>query len=335
MDKLVEETVADGRWFPLRFDAQKQELHFAFIPVEIHREIAFLKDVKVAPQDVRVVPRSLVRRITLEASKLHLILHSGLGGSTILARALSQPGVSTSLQEPPILTDVITFGLREPSRESRDLLDEVTCLLSRPISGETVVCKMNSVSNGLSASIAAIHPGSQLICLQTPLEEMLTSFVSRGSEGRLAARKLLVGIRNARMLPLQLSESELIEHTDLQLCALAWLSMRKAMLDAAAKFGPQRVASITSRQLFEDRPNTLRAVAKHFGLDLDADERLRSGLFDRHAKTGEPFNAQRRAERVAEMLLVHRQEIEPIVSWTRKVADASEIAWELPYHLLG
>ena len=58
------------------------------------------------------------------------------------------------------------------------------------------------------------------------------------------------------------------------------------------------------------------------------------GIFDRHAKTGEPFSAVRRAERIAETLRVHGQEIGPVVNWTKKVAEATGIAWDLPYPLL-
>ena len=63
---------------------------------------------------------------------LHVILHSGLGGSTLLARALAQPGVVTTLKEPPILTDMVAFGLRNPEAQARGLLRLASALLSRP-----------------------------------------------------------------------------------------------------------------------------------------------------------------------------------------------------------
>ena len=336
VDDLAKSTVADARWFPLRFNVQTREFHFAFIPAEVHREIAFLKDVKPGPADMRALPWSAVSSASIRGLELHLILHSGLGGSTLLARALGQPGVAAALQEPPILTDAIAFGLFNSSAESKVLLDDVTRLLSRPLSaGEATLCKMNSISNGLGASMAAVHSGSQILCLQTQLEEMLASFASRGIEGRIAGRKLLIGIRNSRMLPLELSEKELAEHTDLQLTALSWLSMRKAMLDAAARFGPERVRSIRSERLIEDPGTALAAISRHLRLNLDVDKCLASGIFDRHAKTGEPFSAKRRTERIAETLRVHGEEIEPTVNWTRKVAKATGIAWDLPYPLLG
>ena len=154
VDDLARSTVADARWFPLRFNVQTREFHFAFIPAEVHREIAFLKDVKPGPADMRALPWSAVSSASIRGLELHLILHSGLGGSTLLARALGQPGVAAALQEPPILTDAIAFGLFNSSAESKVLLDDVTRLLSRPLSaGEATLCKMNSISNGLGASM--------------------------------------------------------------------------------------------------------------------------------------------------------------------------------------
>jgi hypothetical protein len=329
------EVAADPRWFPLRFEVETQKVHFAFVPAETHRHTAFLTELSPSPAETRVLPRSTLGEIRIREPRLHLILHSGLGGSTLLARAVSQAGVATVLQEPPILTDVIAYALKNSHGDSKALLDDVTRWLSRPLSpGEAVVCKMNSIGNGLCIPMAALDPGSQILCLETPLEEMLTSFASRGSEGRAAARKLLIGLRNARMFPLDLSDKDLNQLTDLQLCALAWLSMRKLMADAAARFGPDRFGTITSHQLLHDTADTLEAVGRHFRLTLDVQGQLASGIFDRHAKTGERFNAKKRAERVARTLRAHQQEIRDVVSWAAKVADQAEIAHDLPYPLL-
>ena len=240
------------------------------------------------------------------------------------------------MQEPPILTDVIAHGLRRSTEKNAALLDDVTRLLSRPYPGdEVVVCKVSHIGNGLAVPMAQMHPQSRLLCLDTPLEEMLCSYAAHGAEGRRAARKLLIGIKNSRMLGVALPEEKYPEYIDLQFAALSWLSMRKMMLDAAEQCGGQKVRSIASGQLIEAPRETLTAVASHFGLKLDVEERLASGVFDRHAKTGEPFDPRRRAERTAERLRVHREEIEPVVEWTRKVADSIGVSWDLPYPLLA
>lgn len=332
---LLRETIGDPRWFPLRFNRHTDAVEFAFVPVETHASVTFLADLKIPQAQTRAVLRPDIARVGVESGPLHLILHSGLGGSTLLARALAQPGVVTTFKEPPILTDVVAYGLANSAREARELLGHVTSLLSRPFAaGEARVCKMSSVGNGLVGDMAARNPASRILRLQTPLDHMLASMASRGIDGRIAARKLFLGMRNAAMIAFDMSDRQVLEHSDLQLAAIAWLSVQKIGEEVAARFGPDRVRSLTSQDLLDHPGDALAAVAAHLGLALDVEERLASGIFQRHAKTGEPFSAQDRAGRIAETLAVHRGEIDPVVSWARKVAGASGIALDPPSPLL-
>jgi hypothetical protein len=334
MDKLVEETVADGRWFPLRFKAD--QFHFAFIPPEKHRETAFLVYLQPPPTEMRAVTRSALAGMQPARTDLHFILHLGFGGSTLLGRLLAQPGVAIALQEPPVVTDIVVHGTRSDARRWTQLLNETTQLLSRPIiNDEALICKMTHVGNALAAPMAEIQPSSQIVCLQTPLEEMLLSLALRGLGGRISARQIFIAIHDANMSIIRMSERDLAEHTDLHLGALAWLSMQKMMLDAADRLGSQRVRSIVTDQLLQDTRETLGAVAKHFRLDLDVGARLAGGLLERHAKTGEPFDPQRRGERIAEGLRTHSADIQPVVKWARKIAEKAGIAWDLPYPLVS
>jgi hypothetical protein len=330
-DQLIAETLADARWFPLRYDGRSDVIHFAWIPAETHGALTFITDLR--PADLRPLPRKAVTDASASAP-LHIILHSGLGGSTLLARALAQPGVVTTLKEPPILTDVVACGLRSSEGETNDLLRSVAALLSRPFSsGEAVVSKMSSVGNGLAATIAEICPNTQILCLQTPLEQMLASLASKGSAGREGARRLFVGLQNSRMTCISLSEAELREHSDLQLAALAWLSIQKMMWDAEERFGPERVRSLRSDHLFGQPRESLVAIADHFRVALDVEARLASGVLSRHAKTGDAYDATKRAEVLKETLRTHGDEIAWVLDWARKAAAANGIACDLPYPL--
>jgi hypothetical protein len=334
MDKLVEETVADGRWFPLRFKADQYQ--FAFIPAERHRETPFLVYLQPPANEMRAIAQSALSEARPERTDLHFILHLGFGGSTLLGKILAQPGAAITLQEPPIVTDLVRYRSTRLNGDTTRVLHEATRLLSRPIArGESVICKMTHVGNGLASSMAALHSTSQILCLQTPMQEMLLSLALRGMEGRISARRIFFAIHESKMSVVPLTDRDLAEHTDLELAALAWLSMQRMMLDAAARLGPQRTRSIVTADLMENTGDTLGAIARHFRLDLDVDALMRSGVLDRHSKTGEPFNAARRAERVAEGLRTHGAEIAPAVKWARKVAERTGIAWDLPYPLLG
>ena len=334
-DSEIVETIADPRWFPLHFDASTGNYQFAFVPAEMHRELAFLRDFKSSRSEIRIIPRSAVAQMAVECAPLHLILHSGLGGSTLVARTLAQPGVAVSLQEPPILTDVILYGRSRPSKEVEGLLSEVTRLLARPFApGEAVVCKLSGIGNGVARSMAAADERSQLLCLQNPLDQLLAAFAVRGISGRMAGRQLAIGIRNSRLFAFPMSDAELLDCTDFQLASLAWLSIQKMMIDAAQALGPTRVASAISDELMRDTAATVSAIASHFRLGLDVQACIASGIFSRHAKSGEPFDLEARAKRLTETLRVHAGEIEPVVGWARKVAEKAQIPWDLPYPLL-
>jgi hypothetical protein len=226
--------------------------------------------------------------------------------------------------------------LTKDRSEAARLLDQTTQLLSRPIApGEALICKMTHLGNALAAPMAESAQTSQILCLQTPMEEMLLSLVLRGLGGRISGRQIFIAIRDSNMSVMPMSDCDLAEHTDLHLAALAWLSMQKMMVDAADRLGPQRVGSIVTAQLMGNMRETIAAVANHFRLGLDVGVRIADPILKQHSKTGEPFDPKRRAERVSEGLRVHGAEIEPVVKWARKVAERTGIDWDLPYPLLG
>lgn len=333
MDKLVQETLADGRWFPLRFKADKFE--FALISPERHRQTAFLIYLQPPQNQMRAIPLSGLGGAQPAQTDLHFILHLGFGGSTLLGKILAQPGVAITLQEPPVVSDVVRYGSGRDSREVTQLLHQTTQLLSRPIAaGEAIICKMTHLGNAIASPMAELHGTSQILCLQTPMEEMLLSLALRGDVGHVSARKIFISIHDSNLSIVRLTERDLAEQTDLRLGALAWLSMQKMMLDAASRLGPQRVGSVATNQLMQNPPGTIDVIAKHFRLDLDIEARLADGLLDRHSKTGEPFNPQRRAERIAEGLRIHAEGIYPVVKWARKIAERTGISLDLPYPLL-
>ena len=335
MDELIADTLSDARWFPLRFDPRQDAFHFAWVPADVHTEVAFLSTLRPTGDQLRILPRAAVANAAFTEGPLHFILHSGFGGSTLLARALAQPGVVTTFKEPPILTDVIAFGLQAPAHQAAALCEQVARLLSRPLApDEAVVIKMSSIGNGLVSAMAADRLGSQILCLRAALESMLASLARGGLEGRINARKFLIGLRNSGFAELGYDANDLLQQSDLQLGALSWLAIQRLIQEAATRFGSKRVRSITSDQLLDEPDAALHAISAHFGIELDVPQRLHSGIFNRHAKNGRPFDNRERKKRLAETMEIYANEIEPIIAWAKKVADANRLDLSLPYPLL-
>ena len=263
---------------------------------------------------------------------LHLILHSGLAGSTLLARALDEEGAVMALKEPPILTDLISHRLNgAPHVPAPLLLAQVMALLARPFApGEAVVLKMSSVGNLLGPEIIAARPDTRALCLHAPLPLFLASLAGRGVPGRLGGRKMFIGLRNSGAADFGFGEKELFELVDLQLGALAWLAIHRVLADIARHPGPPRVRSTDSERLIADPTATLTAIAVHFGIGLDVAALVAGPRLRTHAKTGEPYDAGRRLRDIQAAQAAHRDEIGMVGVWAGQVAQAMGLALGLP-----
>jgi len=325
----------DARWLAHRYDRQRDEIHFVWLPREAHRAAAFLTGEDVARATPRhIIPRRLLAGHSFPQAPLHAILHSGLTGSTLLTHALDREGVAMTLSEPPILTDAVSYRLSGAPRAQADaLLDDILSLLARPFGpGEAVIVKMGSVANLLGADILARRPASKALCLHAPLPVYLASVARKGLWGRIWGRKLFGTLRSARMTDLGFNEAEIFEHTDLQIAADAWLILHRVMHAALARSG-DRAATIDSESLLTTPDRALTAIARHFDLALDVDALVADPLFGRHAKTGEAFDSERRARELRDAHAAYGEEIDVVVTWARQVAGALGITWDLPRRL--
>jgi len=332
-DPDIAAILADPRWLAHRYDRRRDEVHFVWLPREAHRAAAFLTRPEVAQATPRhVVPRgAIASQRAPDQAPLHLIMHSGLTGSTQLTHALDREGIAMTLSEPPILTDVMSHRLAGATPEqSGRLLDEILTLLARPFAaGEAVIVKMGSVGNALGGDILARRPDSRALCLFAPLPVYLASVARKGLEGRIWGRKLFGTLRSAEVHDIGFSDDDFFEHTDLQVAADAWLILHRLMGDAGARFG-DRVAIADSEAVIMRPEATIAALAGHFGLDLDAAHIAGDPALSRHSKTGEAFDPDRRRAELEAATAAYRDEIDRVVGWARQVADVQNIAWTPP-----
>lgn len=325
--------VADPAWLAHRYDGQRDELHFLWLPREAHRSVAFLSDADLAAKAPRrIVPRQVAAAASHRQAPLHLILHSGLAGSTLLAGALDEEGAIMTLKEPPILTDLISHRLNgAPHLSPPALLAQVMGLLARPFApGEAVALKMNSVGNLLGPEILAARADTRALCLYAPLPLFLASLAGRGVPGRLGGRRMFIGLRNSGAAEFGHSEKELFELVDLQLGALAWLAVHRVLAGMARRPGPPRVRVTDSERLIADPAATLPAIAAHFGIRLDVAALVAGPRLRTHAKSGEPYDAGRRLRDLEAAAAAHRSEIGMVAAWAGQVAQAMGLALELP-----
>ncbi|WP_147159417.1 hypothetical protein [Novosphingobium sediminis] len=336
---------ADAEWLAHRLVEGTDAVRFAHVPRAAHDAMAFLTDdgftahFGAMPQQVDVPAAQLLARFPGKA-RLGLLFHSAFCGSTLLARALAQPGVAMGLSEPVILNDIVGMRRRgaQPAAVAR-AADLALRLLARPFApGEGVVVKPSNLLNPFAELLLALAPEAHALFLYAPLETFLVSVVRKGLPCRLWVRELLEGYLAAGIVaPLGITREDAFRQSDLQVAATGWLAQHRLFAALAHRIGPGRLRSATSEQLTGDPLRVITAAAAHYGLAMEsaAAERIAAGpAFTRHSKSGASFTPDQRRDEYAAARALHAGEIDMILGWAMQVAEQAGIAMDAPNPLL-
>lgn len=335
---------ADATWLAHRLVEGTDAVRFAHVPRAAHDAMAFLTDDILAaqfggpPPQVDVPAAQLLTRFGKRP--LGLLFHSAFCGSTLLTRALAEPGTAMGLSEPVILNDVVGMRLRgAPPAAVARAADLALRLLARPFAaGEGVVVKPSNLLNPFAELLLALAPDARALFLYAPLETFLVSVVRKGLPCRLWVRELMAGyLREGIIEPLGMGPEDVFRQSDLQVAAAGWLAQHRLFAKLAHKLGSARLCTLTSEQLTGDPARVIAAAAAHYGLVLEpaAIARIASGpAFSRHSKSGAAFTPDQRAREYAEAKGAHAEEIDMVCAWAGQVAQQAGIAMDAPNPLL-
>ena len=333
-------SLADAEWLAHRYVEGADRVRFIHVPRERHAQVPFLTDDCLGNpgQSHELAAAECLARA--QRGPLHFLFHSAFCGSTLLARAFDRPGWAMTLSEPMLFNDVVGFRRRgaSPSAVAR-LADCALRLTARPFAaGEAVMVKPSNVINPLAELLLALSPDSRAVFLYAPLETFLLSVARKGLQCRLWARELAEGYLTDGMLaPLGLGLPEVLRQTDLQAAASCWLAQHRQFALLAAKFGSERIATLDSEAMMAEPARAVAAAAGHFGLPLAAAEaaEIAAGpAFSRHSKSGETYSADARREDYAAARTAYGEEIGMVVAWTKKLAEAANVALDPPGRLV-
>ncbi len=311
-----------------RYDEATDSFHFLDLDHQLHEKAAFLTDEYIPADWARQVePRGQHSAMERPGTPLHFIFHSGFCCSTLMTRALHQPGIATSLSEPTILRDIVGYHGRSSDEDRyRNVLDTSLSLLARPFQpGEAVVAKPSCIVNGHAGDMLAMREDSRAIFLYAPVRVFLNSIARKAITGRLWARELFIGLQKANHMDLGFSDEQLFGQTDLQIAGLAWLIQNMRFAALIDQHGESRIRTIDSEAFLADPAKTLQAVGMHFDLAISSEQALaisKSATFSTHSKFGEEFDADSRREDRASGENVHADEIEKVAIWVETVAKA-------------
>jgi len=334
---------ADAEWLAHRLVDGTDAVRFARVPREAHAAMAFLTDDGFTAHFGAMPPQVDVPATQLLAAfgkrPIGLLFHSAFCGSTLLTRALAEPGVAMGLSEPVILNDVVGMRSRgAPPAAVARAADLALRLLARPFApGESVVVKPSNLLNPFAELLLALAPDARALFLYAPLETLLVSVVRKGLPCRLWVRELMEGYLKAGLIaPLGLRSEDVFRQSDLQVAAVGWLAQHRLFAALAQRLGPVRLRTLTSEQLTGEPACTLAAAAAHYGLALDPDaiSRIAAGpAFTRHSKSGEAFTPDQRRAEYAAARGAHDTEIGMVCAWAAQVAEQAGIAMDAPHPL--
>src|SRR5439155_23357637 len=134
------------------------------------------------------------------------------------------------------------------------------------------------------------RPDARAILLYSDVATFLGSLLKRGMWGRITGRKLYNQLAGWSPLNFGFDAAELLEQTDVQIAALAWLAQIHHFDAIAKEFGPDRVMVLDSAELIADPATALQRTQALFGLKLDRAEieSIANGpAFSKHSKFGD------------------------------------------------
>lgn len=332
--------VRNPDWFPYRYDPPNDAIQYIKADRATHRAAPFLRD-EYLPGSAS--PIALGREECMAAvatfAPVHFVFHSAYCCSTLLARAFDAPGAAMGLKEPLILNDLVGWNHRGADRGRLVMiLDHTMRLLAQPFApDEATIIKPSNIVNGLIPAMLALRPESRAVLLYAPLSTYLPSIAKKGLWGRLWVRTLLLSLIKEGRIDLGFKAEQYLELSDLQVAAIGWIAQQAEFLGLIEKFGP-RVASLNSEDLLAAPQPAMARLNRLFGTGLSdpAIADIVSGpAFGENSKTFQRYGLSEREAEQAATLAAHKDELEWVEEWARKVAEANAVPLQLPGSLLG
>ena len=329
----LQQMLADGRWLAHRYDDTRDHYQMRFLDREAHDVATFITDDYLGVADDMVtLDRRQAAAAVHDHTPLHFIVHSAFCASTMLARGFNLPGISMGLKEPVLLNDIVGYRRRGAAPAAvAERLDHAMQMLARPFgTGEVTVVKPSNVFNALVPLALPMRAQSKAVLLYAPLRVFLVSVARKGLWCRLWCRELLEGLITDGIVDLGFEPRDYFRQSDLQVAATGWLAQHRLFHDIAARFGPDRIATLDSEALTGRPQAMVAASASHFGIDIPKALLGNHPAFATHSKFGGSFDSSDRQAEHAAGAAAHEEEIETVLVWAEAVADAAGIELTLP-----
>lgn len=334
---FVTAILGDANWLAHRYDPGHDAFHFRRVDRAARTTVPFLTDLHLGEENSPVVLRRTDCRAAADGQQppLHFLFHSAYCASTMLAQALDQPGVASSLSEPVLLNDMVGWRRRGASpHDHAAVMDDALAVLGRGFTeNEAVIAKPSNIFNPLARGALTLRPQARAIMLHAPLRDFLLSVARKGMWCRLWCRELLEGYLADGYVQIGFEARDYFRQSDLQVAAVGWLAQQQAF-SALLAWAPDRIASLDSELLTHDPVAAVAAAMDHLRLSGDRNAIADHPALGRNSKSGAPFAAGERQRDLAAAEAAYGEEIVQVVGWAEAVADQAGIPLALPGPLL-
>jgi hypothetical protein len=328
------DAAADPHWFPESFDPLRGEIGLVHTDRDDLATQIFLDHRwKRGARRLRFRPDEL-RQQGNDPAALAIVWHTGFCCSTLLAKAL-QSERTISLCEPQILPEIADAG-REGVFARKATLRSIPRLafdlLARPFQPDgAIVLKPAPAANVLLPE-AARRPNTRSLFLYSDCRSFLISIAGQKEDGCKYVRRMFLNIVGDRHTQFQWPPAKLFLLSDLEIGALVWHIQIAEFRRALPLLGAS-VASLDCDALLAQPAAAMEAVTNHF--DLVATQRSAEVLARNAKSPAEPYDAETRRARHAEIARQLGPDLDRIVEWSYGVSAGTPRGAPLPNPLLA
>ena len=287
-----------------------------FVPMNraaYHRSIFLDQRISPAATGGMAVPVGAIAPAAREPLPTSWIFHMAHVGSTLLARALDDPGASLVLREP--------MALRQLSIQPDEArLAIVAAMLGKRyrVDAPTLV-KANVPVNFLLPKLAAIDPDAQAIMLYLPLRDYLLAILRSDTHRNW--------LRNVTSF-LSSHLGDLSAVSDAERAAALWLAQANAFTGALSALPNAR--ALNAEVFFGEPEPVLNAAATHLGVPIPPAKiaaTVAGDLFSTNAKNPRlMFDNRQRVARRRDLERGMAAELSAAEEWIAQRADAADAA---------
>lgn len=287
-----------------------------FVPMDraaYHRSIFLDARISTAAGQAVAIPVATIAQAMRPPQPTSWIFHMAHVGSTLLARALDDPGASLVLREPLAVRQLAV-------RPDEARLAIAAAMLGKRyrVDAPTLV-KANVPVNFLLPKLAALEPDARAVLLYLPLSEYLLAILRSDSH-----RDWLRKVTNF----LSPFLGDLSSLPDAETAAALWLAQVNAF--AAARAALPNARTLNAEVFFAEPESVLNAAAAHLGVPIAPAAiaaTVAGPLFSTNAKNPcLDFNNSQRVERRDDLRHSISAELDAAEEWIGQRADAPQAA---------